>query len=127
MGLLSDDSEPVCDHEQYQNNGSDHVMAHLLKQEDLFYQVYSRSTEQGEYWSETDGVYIKLDLHEKKFICKQCGKEFVYQTAEQVGGPDGIIRKADGRPPEDVHSGAWRRSGNWYEDNREQIEDKYHD
>lgn len=56
---------------------------------------YLKNEERGrEYWSENDAAYVKLREVEKDFVCLGCGVERTIETAERVGGPEGIVEKS---------------------------------
>lgn len=121
--LFGDERTVTCEHEKHGP-----VIGHnTLRNNRLFYEVYDRPKGENTYWSENDGVYVKLQMYELKYVCTCCGKVWEIQTPERVGGEDGIVRKAEGRPDEDVTTGGFRKGWHWYHDNREQIEEKYHD
>lgn len=83
--FTNDDREEPCKHER----------ENIFPDEDnaLWYLLDKRTGR--EYWCERDAVYVKLRTTERDLICTGCGEERLIESAELIGGEEGLKRKAE--------------------------------
>lgn len=62
---------------------------------EYWYTLLERRPEDGKYWTEHDATYVKLQRVERLYVCKYCGQLAEIMTAEEIGGPENLIRKKD--------------------------------